>query len=419
MRIKPSSNEVRRLQFSDVIPFNFALTARIKGVLSLERLRHALHKIKLKHPLLAARLVATDDGPYFETEGAPDFPIRLIEGDWVDEVPQDLSECFVSQSGPHARFLLAYDGDYTDLVAILNHSRADGLAAAYLLRDILFYVAHPDAEVIPMPYTPPLDQLLPPIDRPPIQAAMPALPSQDEPQPEHPSEPPQPRILYVMPWQLTQGQTSALAERSRQEGTSVHSALCTAFMIAYTRLNLGLADLRIVSSPLSVRDKLTQPVGEYIGDYINPGVLVELDCSPSRDFWEMAREFKASLARASAGDLMVARIYAMNEMNKAFDSQPRPTQPVTIPRRVRRVNFDLAVSNLGRLDFPTDYGDVQLEAIYGPVFNSMIDETIVGVTTAAGKLTCSLVAFQHVIPKAMGAQIKDIAMDVLAQAVNW
>src|SRR5260221_5818710 len=99
------------IQFSDLVGLNFAVTAQIKGRLSSEQVSEALRKVKQKHPFLAARVVATDDGMCYETEDSPDFPLRIVDGDWANALPEELPRCFVSKTGPQARFLLASDGN--------------------------------------------------------------------------------------------------------------------------------------------------------------------------------------------------------------------------------------------------------------------------------------------------------------------
>src|SRR5258708_17311184 len=72
-----------------------------------------------------------------------------------------------------------------------------------------------------------------------------------------------------------------------------------------------------------------------------------------------------------------------------------------------RAEYDFSITNLGRLDFPVTYGALTLQAIYGPVINSVIDETIVGVPTVGGKLTFSLVSR----PRMMSRSTTDTILD--------
>ncbi|HLY25924.1 MAG TPA: hypothetical protein VKQ72_06270 [Aggregatilineales bacterium] len=417
MRIKIAPVMAASIQFSDLVGLNFALTAQIRGKLSSERVREALRKVKQKHPLLTARVIADKDGLWYETDDNPMIPLDSIDGDWADALPTELPRRFISKSGPQVRFLLSYNGNCTDLAVILSHMVADGMTGAYVLRDVLYYIAHPDEVVHPLPYVPPLEELLPPQDESQVEPMF-----GQRPEPSESSTgngPTAPAPLYVIRWLLTVAQTSALTARTRQENVTIHAALCVAFLSAFHLLNLADSSLHCVSSPVSLRNRLTQPVGEHVGNYINSSVRVNLDFVPPRDFWEMAQEIKVAMARGSADDQIFAPIYAFHEMIQSFAGRSIADVVETNQFQRPRADYDLSISNLGRIEMPADFGDFQLEALYGPVLDSLADETIVGVATAAGKLSCSLVSRPYLLPKATAGQIRDIAMDILASAVGW
>jgi hypothetical protein len=273
----------------------------------------------------------------------------------------------------------------------------DGLSGAYLTRDILHYLAHPDEAVTPLEVLPPLEELLPPVDYAQIEGDF-LAPPEKELKPELERQPRERDPMYVIPWSLTETQTSALVNRCRQEGVTVHAALCAAFLNTYARLDETGSTVRSVSSPVSIRDRLLKPVGEQLGSYVNhQGVRTYLDCKPGRDFWEMSREVTASLVNGINNEETLKRIYRLHKMLKSGS--------VDIPDMPRRVECDLSISNLGRLDFPVTYGTLQLDSIYG-VTNSWRDETIVVVATSTGKLTLTLASRSNVLTRSTAETIR-------------
>ncbi len=389
---------------------NFALAARLHGDLAVELLRAALAKVRQKNPLAAGRVEVGDGVRWYTTEGVPEFSIRTVEGDWATVVAGELTIPF-PREGPLARFVLVKDGGYSTLVMVCHHCVADGLSAAYVLRDALHYLAHPADPAEPLPEIPSLADLLPPFDPDLLDFARMAM-----------SKPGEPNVfdaaagerLYVLPWSLDEMQTTALVARCRREGTTVHAALCVAFLTAFVRLDTGGPTVRCVSSPVSLRNKLCQPVGEQYGMLIQGGVKTRLDCAPGREFWAKAREFKESMQR----DIADPRFFALFHTAEQILTQ-MPYEQVIAAEGGLIVDYDLSITNLGRLDFPTDDSALRLEGLYGPAVSGMPDEQVLGVATAAGRLTCTLVSRERLMTPDTAARWKALAGDELARAVGW
>jgi hypothetical protein len=45
----------------------------------------------------------------------------------------------------------------------------------------------------------------------------------------------------------------------------------------------------------------------------------------------------------------------------------------------RKINYGCIITNVGCVDIPTAYGDLQLEAVYGPLVYSDVNEKTIGV----------------------------------------
>lgn len=393
------------------LPRNFALVARIHGCFSAEQLHAALAKVRQKDPQVAGRIVVADGVPWYETGSVPPS-IRVAAGDWASEAAHELARLFPAHTGPLIRFAILPGGEHTHLIIVCHHCIADGLSAVYLLRDVLHFMAIPDFPVHPLPALPPFEQLLPVAGQAPVQflAAM--------PQPVMPDQAPtagEAGRIYVLPWSLTIAQTGCFAARCREEKASVHAALCAAFLNAFHRLGCtNPAGLHCASSPVSIRDRLRQPVGDRFGLFIHPGIKTPLPQSAADgEFWAQAREIKAVLeSEANAPGfwflfLLGQQMLQMMPVDQAIRFNELP------------VDYDLSITNLGRLDIPVDYGPFSLEAVYGPLVNSMASEKILGVATVAGRMTFALVAHDRFMDIDTARQVKELAMQQLAGAVNW
>jgi hypothetical protein len=74
------------------------------------------------------------------------------------------------------------------------------------------------------------------------------------------------------------------------------------------------------------------------------------------------------------------------------------------------MDYDLSISNLGRVDLPSQYGDLQLEAIFAPTMNVMMDgHRILGVTTFAGRMNCTFTSRDP-----LAAAVAERALEILA-----
>jgi hypothetical protein len=145
---------------------HFGFSARIHGTFSLGQLRAALTKVRQKYPILGTRIYQADEHSLWCTsEGVPDFPIQVLprssDEDWKRAIEADFDNLFPIDSGPLVRFTLLQSADVSDLIMFYHHALYDGLSAIYVLRDILYYLTHPDAPAQPLVDIPDIYALIP------------------------------------------------------------------------------------------------------------------------------------------------------------------------------------------------------------------------------------------------------------------
>jgi hypothetical protein len=412
---------------SEYHAINFALMARIRGTLSPESYQKALDKLLLKHPSLAVNVIQDARGDVcLLPSPAPKVPLRIEERKrpthWIEETTTELARPFDLGEDPPLRCLILQDKDVSDILFVCPHVLADGLATTYLLRDFLAFLDDPEAEVTPTPRVPPMSALIP--DFPgkgwaTLQANLKAQllklclrRAQRNTSQTETSNPRQPDY-HLLPWTLTSEQTSALVARSRAEGTTVHAALCAAFLRAFGEFH-GEGWKRKIQSPVSLRDRLTQPVGEAFGLFVN---LVEfpIDCDPAYDFWEVARRIKKRFVRRT-GDSQAFK--SLIEANVVTHQGRDMLTPQTAAQVFMAADHDISISNLGRVDFPTQYAAFQLEALFGPILGGDPEDVVLGVITVGGTMHLSLSFTDLKMDVLQAEKIIEAAMQWLVKATQ-
>jgi hypothetical protein len=209
-------------------------------------------------------------------------------------------------------------------------------------------------------------------------------------------------------------QTAALVKHSRAQGTTVHAALCTAFLRAFGEFH-GTGWKRKSQSPIDLRKRLVRPVNESFDLYIH---LVEffVDCAPERDFWEVAREIKQRLEHHSGDKRLFSSILGTLVL---MDELVSVITPKIVAQSYSAVEYDLSISNLGRLDFPIQYGPLRLEALYGPTIGCNPEEVVLGVISIGDKMHFTMASTDMAITLIQAEEIKEKAMKYLADAAEW
>ena len=412
---------------------NFTMMVRIRGSFSDEQLRLALARVRAGHPALLQR--QREDGRIepLSLQEAPEFPLDVRTGcserDWIDVARAELQEKF-SPEGPLARFVLLRFADGADLVAVFHHWVSEGMSGIYVIRDTLRLLGDPAAEMPPAPMPPNLFSLVPKtvtqdlrtrlgvwreinelrltLFRKNLKKGKQARPVFSE------QELALKRDVCFLPATLSVEQTSALLARCRAEHTSVHAAVCVAWLRAYAGMLEGRKSwVRTASSPVSVRNRLTEPIPETCGGYV---CIVEtsVDCAPARDFWEVAREFKRRLTEGSMDHRLFVQELTMSKIETSF---PQSQLFDAFSTYFSGAEYDFSITNLGQVAIPTVAGPLTVEAFHGPLVNSMENERTVGVSTFAGRLSFALLFRRSMMDPAWAAQLLERAVASLDGAV--
>ncbi len=406
---------------------NHALVARIHGDFSIPELDQALDGIRSRHTTLIPGV-----GP--EDPLAAHFLVRERTGcgelDWQKTVKEELLSPFPQGLGPFARFIvLRLDGARTDLVSVFHHGICDGMSGVYVMRDLLQLLGEPGRVLAPIPRQPNSRDLIPAAVRENrlmllrikgIVAAIRLrvwfrqmrarwLPStgQNPPQPL-----PADQHICILTETLTVEQTAALVARCKAEQTSVHAALCVAWLRARAiQLEWQKSWIHSASSPISLRERLDIP--DTSGLYL-ANTTIKVNCAPRRNFWQATREFKEKLNQASRDEnlFLVPMI-----IGAVFSQLPEKDRKDVVPILFNRpVNYDFSITNLGRIDLPVKVGRFELEAFYNLV-NASEHERTVCINTFKGRLTTCLLFRESKMDLGSAEKLKELVSQQLAQAI--
>ena len=296
-----------------VSPTHFALTAQIKGEFSVEQLKQALAQLQQRHPLLRVRIALDETQQPWFVENTAKIPLRVLlrqgEQHWEREVERELSEPFVWSQAPLVRVVLLHSTDISELIVTCHHSIADGMSSWFLIRDIFQILATDDTFFQPLSAIPTAESLIP---RKVDQTHLPLQPRSDNPSSLNqgslgkPLVSRQPKFLSstgggtplshirhrVRSAFISPETTRLLASCCHQEQTSVHGAICAAFLLAIARQNPSeqVTNLNCFSA-INIRQYLVPAVGEDVGYYVN-GKQTRHSLSPNATLWEVAHSVK-------------------------------------------------------------------------------------------------------------------------------
>ena len=401
---------------------NFTMTASVQGLLSVKQLSDALAWVQHRHPLLRVRIELNEEQkPQFVSGEVPNIPLRVLErqaeNHWCQEVATEIVSPFPWNKGPLFRVVFLQGETVSDLIFTCHHSIGDALSVVYLIRDILQELGNPRRDRQKFPELPPLEELIGLSQLDNNSNTVTENVQKQKITPSHSNAyntevtPPtwRPSILH---WELSLEDTSKLISRCRQQQVSVHGAICAAFLLALAKEeNLSAQTMFKCLSPLNVRNYLVPPIGSDLGVYIALPITAHRIDSQT-DFWELAKEVKYQLKETVSKGKLFASI---PQLQSWLSMRP---EPEAVYQQLLNKGLHLAISNLGRLDMPWQFGHLTLEAIYGPTLLGLENVRVVSVATLGGKMFCTFTYLESVIPQAMAEKTKTKAMQLIQKAIS-
>lgn len=363
---------------------HFVITAAISGEISEKELRLALNAVQQRHPLFSVYIDSNGyKHPVFRQMPETEIPLRIIQngakGSLEKEFEQELSTPFNWAEAPLIRAAwIQYEKQHLVMLTIY-HAIGDGISSAFVIRDLL--TALSGASLAPILDQPSASELLGiPSDAMKVDDEGEegnGLPFKRKPQPM-----PQVELLS-----LSKELTESLVRTAREEGTTVQGALCAAFVRASRLISQEwkTKPIRIVT-PVSIRDVIGAGEGSSLAFIAKKPVF---EPGNGDGFWDLARHATDILRGAKDLEHVNAGVRALHELifgEQTTEELGDILQNLHVPR-------ELMISNLGKLNFQTQFGTLKLEAIWGPLaLSGYTGEQTIGVATVDGAMYLSVVS---------------------------
>lgn len=373
-------------KFDQAAPLNGTVTARIKGPLTEAALRAGLAALQARHPYLRTRIEVDASGrPSFRLNSVGPLPLRVVdtpedtpEDTWVHELERELNEQFQWQDGPLGRCVLLQHGPENATVLLtLHHTICDGQSVLLAMRDLL--QAAGQATLGQRPELPPLDDTRSVEDRLPhgllskkgfaflrnflsqeirlrSKYGVPFEIPKDQEVPVHA------RRFRCLPTIWDEARTAKLVSRAREEGTSVHGALCAATVLGALHDSGVTRPVRVfLGSAANLRDSLVPTVGDDVGYYAASlpyaGVV-----RPDVPFWDLARSIREQLLHGQSQGVGLMTLDMGSHLYRLFGAHR--ASPPELADRWSKLVTGLGVSNMGRQDLPIGSSPLSVEALY-------------------------------------------------------
>ena len=439
------------------------VVARIKGNITENMLKDAVSKVQQRHTNLRVRIKKDNEHKLkFTMEGVGNIPIEIVprESDdhWMEVFDKECRVPFEFNIRPAIRFILVQSPEISELVIFCHHIICDGLSLAYLARDLMVHLGDPTREVKVLPPPDPIDR-----DNLPTDVSVNFIVKffinrinkaweKDRIFFDHEDY----RDLNEAYWtnynhkmhsiELTEDQTSAIVKRCKQEGVTVNTALTAAFVGAQPFVQGDRSFHSSIAVAGSVRDRLLRPVGEVIG-YFAGAVTLEFKYNRKKSFWDNARVLHRKVKpRYSNKDLFAEPLiwcYLAPGIMEALSfkligrfvppdaasyqklsefSKRKDIVSSTLKRGglddTNKMTLGTAVTNLTRMDFPREYGSLELDRLImnpGGAFPLSNVNLVVGAVTCSGKLSILLEHAEETIDTETVKQIRDKGLEFLLE----
>lgn len=356
----------------------FSVAARVGGVVSEKVLVKALSTVQARHPLLRASIGWDGDGVHAFLVSENPIPLTVIAGhakQWHEVAQDEVNRPFSADVGPLVRAVALTGAAETTIVLTFHHSVADGMAALFVMHEILVALSGghlndpPPADLLEERLGMRLSRFLRTTPR--DDAGRSAAPS-DLRHEERPK-------AVVKAIDLGNSFTEKLFHVGKSQGVTVNSMLTAA--VGRAQLSLDnrwkSATLRVMS-PIDFKGVLSIPD--------QAGLFLSIAITPfehgDRDFWAEAFRVGQQIDKFRNKE-MASRI--IGDLAKRFADDT--SYDASRERIVRQIPYDTVMTNFGLVRLPASYGDLVLERVWAPVLRSVPGQDVVAAASFGGVLS--------------------------------
>ena len=428
-----------------MLPLNVIVMGRINGRVPEKDIRSAIINVCAKHPLLSVRVVNDSEGnTKFTSSDVPHPEVRSIPRQgmdhWVTVAEEHYRDAFDLEKGPLARFHILHDDQGFELIICAHHVICDGMSMCFAIRDILKAITSPSS----MDYSrivPPEITMETANDPPKMNGIIKLFFSfinkkwnkkqthfslgrfQDLNQVYWKAN----HRMKIKAWELETELTRSLVSRCRAEKVTVNTALWTAFLQAQSHVQGNKERFRNQAGlAVSVRDKLKIDVGEAFGFYAS-SLSLPLRIKDDLSFWDQSRKLQNSINNARKKknplSMLISSLIEPGLIDSLYLAKYKLFESKLSKRFLGKMawdklNYGYSITNVGKVKIESDFGDLKLDSIYGPVVYSDVNEKTVGVTTVDDKLTFVMTYNMDIVGEEQANEIRSNTNQRLSEALR-
>lgn len=365
--------------------FNIVTISRIKGEISEGILRQALDAVQGIHPLLGSRIIGTLDNLEFTSEGTEKIPLCVTlqceTESWQDVVREELNKT-IDSSNVLLRCTLLYKQSELNssyLITTVHHAIADGLSCMSLQSKILKYYqliasGNPiDIDVDCVPALPSLEELLPQWMKGKkgvnkgkwflLKMKLQMLLHKPERLESEETVPLEFRSCGMTHRFLEKELTQKLIELCRQKNTTVQGALCAAMLLTVAnQIRMGTPRSANVScrSYVDLRRRLEPPVSHENLGFLASSLTSLHNIKPQMSLWDLSRNVTKNLKLGLKRKDIFKPLMMFRKIIEYHIENPDESQ------------LTIAVTNIGKINIPDAYGDLEIKEISFVPSNAII-----------------------------------------------
>jgi NRPS condensation-like uncharacterized protein len=419
---------------------NIKIIAHVVGEIDENLFRTAVRKLALKHPYLRSKVVVRADGTaYLTTEGGKGPEAIIVSGssnaDVLNEIYQEDKKPSNWETDPTSRFILVKGVNGSDvIVTYIHHLVADGRSTAFVLKHLLEFIADPTKEVeelipISLVENAPTDVEIPEIQRSHTEKVNAGWTAQkvtfsvdDFIEVAHQKYASRPDVYVDQ--SLTQAETLALRNKSKEQGVSVNATLLAAILIAKT-VEEAKPTPNKLGFAVDVRKRLTKDPGEAC-NLLASGAMVAPEYTKGMEFWELTKDIHTKTVQTLAsnqslfGTRMLARLMdpTFNDAMYMFQQGSWEGTPLIRQMGGQSAPVGAVLTNLGGLQLPKEYKGTYPIELSDAVFYPPIGiETVIelGASSLLGKLHIVTLSPQNAANRELKEKIIPRIIDILKE----
>ena len=370
------AQEILFYAMNEASPKHFLMVAETEGYTTQAAWQAAVASLQKAHPMLRTSIVQQDENLlFFEEEDAAPLQLDIVAltpaFDQITAIEAALEAGFQSDKGPLARIKLFHSEEKCIVIIATHHSVADALSSVSLLNDLLGFLA--GKSIAEFPLQPSVDELLgytnDGMGTKITKQLTPGVPLPHTFLQVHP--PARVDVLY-----FSAELTERLAYCAKAQGTTLHGALQAAAALALRVLAFEVERPAYIMSPFSVRSEFH--IGTDCGLFIDTKI-VAVPTDAALDFWDIARAAKDGLADVHSPEFLKQSAEQLRGLIRYSDD--------LIQFIKDNFNFDVMLSNLGRLSFTNATAQLKVNKVAGPfIISGFNNQQAIGAATFEGKL---------------------------------